>query len=102
MRFVRALAVSSFLASGISCGGGDLGLPEDQSPAEITVVAGNGPVGAVGSELSSPQVVRVDEVATEPGSQSWMVSCRPVHRYSNATCGAPNRVRRHRHGVSNS
>jgi hypothetical protein len=66
MRFVRALAVSSLLASGISCGGGDLGLPEDQSPAEITVVAGNGQVGAVGSELSSPLVVRVDDVQGRP------------------------------------
>ena len=66
MRFVRALAASSFLASGVSCGGGDLGLPEDQSPADITVVAGNGQVGAVGSELSSPLVVRVDDVQGRP------------------------------------
>jgi len=66
MRFVRALAVSSFLATGISCGGGDLGLPEDQTPSDITVVAGNGQVGAVGSELSSPLVVRVDDAQGRP------------------------------------
>ncbi|MGH7579080.1 MAG: Ig-like domain-containing protein [Gemmatimonadales bacterium] len=66
MRFVRALALSSFLVTGVACGGGDLGLPEDQSPADITVVAGNGQVGAIGSELSSPLVVRVDDVQGRP------------------------------------
>ena len=67
MRFVRAFAASSLLASAaISCGGGDLGLPEDQSPSDITIVAGNGQVGAVGAELSSPLVVRVDDAQGRP------------------------------------
>jgi hypothetical protein len=68
LRFVRALALSSFLAPGIACSGGDLGLPEDQSPSEITVVAGNGQVGAVGAELSNPLVVRVDDAQGLPVS----------------------------------
>lgn len=60
MRFLRALAASSYLVSGAACGG-DLGLPEDQSPSEITVVAGNGQTGSVGSELPNPLVVRVND-----------------------------------------
>jgi Big-like domain-containing protein len=65
LRFVRALAASSYLISG-ACGGGDLTLPEDQSPSEITVVAGNGQTGSVGSELSNPLVVRVDDAQGRP------------------------------------
>jgi Invasin, domain 3 len=66
LRFVRALAASSCLISGAACGGGDLTLPEDQSPSEITVVAGNGQTGSVGSELSNPLVVRVDDAQGRP------------------------------------
>jgi len=66
LRFSPALAASLSLISGAACGGGDLGLPEDQSPAEITVVAGNGQAGSVGSELSNPLVVRVDDAQGRP------------------------------------
>jgi hypothetical protein len=66
LRFVRALAASSCLISGAACGGGDLTLPEDQSPSQITVVAGNGQTGSVGSELSNPLVVRVDDAQGRP------------------------------------
>ncbi len=66
MRFLRALAASSYLISGAACGGGDLTLPEDQSPSEITVVAGNGQTGSVGSELANPLVVRVDDARGRP------------------------------------
>jgi Big-like domain-containing protein len=65
VRFVPALAASSFLIAG-ACGGGDLSLPVDAAPAEITVIGGNGQVGAVGSELSSPLVVRVDDDQGQP------------------------------------
>jgi Bacterial Ig-like domain (group 1) len=66
VRFVRALAASLSLASGVACGGGDLALPTDQSPSEITVLTGNGQVGAVGAELSSPLVVLVEDALGEP------------------------------------
>ena len=66
MRFLRALAASSYLVSGAACGGGDLTLPEDQSPSEITAVAGNGQTGSVGSELSNPLVVRVNDAQGRP------------------------------------
>jgi len=61
--FVRALAATSCLISGAACGGGDLGLPNDLS---ITAVAGNGQTGPIGSELSSPLVVRVDDAQGRP------------------------------------
>ena len=58
---MRALAASSYLLAGAGCAGGDLGLPEDPSPAVITVVAGNGQTGSLGSELVNPLVVKVDD-----------------------------------------
>jgi hypothetical protein len=61
VRFVRALAASSFLITGIACGGSDLTLPTDATPSRIIVVDGNGQVGAVGAELSDSLVVRVDD-----------------------------------------
>jgi hypothetical protein len=66
LRFVRALAASSLLVSGAACGGGDLALPEDLSPSEITAVAGNRQIGSVGSELANPLVVRVDDAQGDP------------------------------------
>jgi Bacterial Ig-like domain (group 1) len=66
VRFVRALAVSSWVASGVACGGGDLALPTDQSPSDITIVTGNGQVGAVGAELGSALVVRVEDAEGDP------------------------------------
>ena len=66
MRFVRTLAACVLLGSGPACGGGDLGLPADLSPADITVVTGNGQVGEVGAELSSPLVVQVVDGEGQP------------------------------------
>jgi hypothetical protein len=66
LRFVRALAASLSLISGAACGGGDLVLPEDRSPAEIVVVDGNEQAGAVGTELTDPLVVRVVDAEDRP------------------------------------
>jgi hypothetical protein len=66
LRFVRALAASLSLISGAACGGGDLVLPQDQSPAEIVVVDGNEQAGAVGTELTDPLVVRVVDAEDRP------------------------------------
>ena len=66
MRFVRALAASFSLASGVACGGGDLVLPVDQSPAEIVIFEGNEQAGAVGTELADPLVVRVVDAQDRP------------------------------------
>ena len=66
MRFVRALAASLSLVSGVACGGGDLVLPQDQSPAEILIFEGNEQAGAVGAELADPLVVRVVDAQDRP------------------------------------
>jgi hypothetical protein len=66
LRLVRALAASLSLISGAACGGGDLVLPQDQSPAEIVVVDGNDQVGDVGTELTDPLVVRVVDAEGRP------------------------------------
>jgi hypothetical protein len=66
LRFFRALAASLSLASGVACGGGDLVLPEEQSPAEMVVVEGDEQSGAVGTELADPLVVRVLDAQDRP------------------------------------
>ena len=66
MRFVPALAASLFAVSGAACGGGDLVLPVDQSPASLTALAGGGQVGPPGTELPEPLVVRVDDADGNP------------------------------------
>jgi hypothetical protein len=66
LRYVRALAASLSLVSGASCGGGDLVLPEDQVPAEIVMVDGDGQAGPVGTELADPLVVRVLDAQHQP------------------------------------
>jgi len=63
---VRALAASFSLASCVACGGGDLVLPEDQSPAEIVIFEGNEQAGAVGAELADSLVVRVVDAQDRP------------------------------------
>ncbi|CAN5769173.1 hypothetical protein BH24GEM1_BH24GEM1_17760 [soil metagenome] len=66
MRLTRALTASLSLVSGAACGGGDLVLPEDQVPAEVVVVEGDGQSGAVGTELPAPLVIRVLDAQDRP------------------------------------
>jgi hypothetical protein len=66
LRFVRALAASLSLVSGAACGGSDLVLPEDQSPADIVIIDGNEQAGAVGTELADSLVVRVVDAQDRP------------------------------------
>jgi hypothetical protein len=66
LRFVRALAASISLVSGAACGGGDLVLPEDQSPAEIVITEGNEQAGPVGAELPVPLEVQVVDAQDRP------------------------------------
>ncbi len=63
---VPALAASLSLATGIACGGDDLVLPVDQSPAEILIFEGNEQAGAIGTELDDPLVVRVVDAEDRP------------------------------------
>ncbi len=66
LRLAHPLVAAALLVSGVACSGGDLGLPQDTGPAEITAVAGNGQTGLVGAALSSPLVVRVDDAQGSP------------------------------------
>src|SRR5688500_2188120 len=66
MRFVHALAASLFAISGVACGGGDLSLPDDQSPAAITALTGSGQSGLPGAELPNPLVALVQDAQGRP------------------------------------
>ena len=60
------MATSLSLLSGAACGGGDLVLPEDQSPADVVLVGGDGQAGSVGTVLPDPLVVRVLDAQDRP------------------------------------
>jgi hypothetical protein len=66
MRMVPALIASLFLLPGAGCAGGDLGLPEDATPAGIEPAGGNGQTGLVGAELPQPIVARVTDAQGRP------------------------------------
>jgi len=66
MRPFAALAASLCLLLAAGCSGGDLGLPEDTSPAGMEAVGGNGQMALVGAELPLPLVVRVTDVQGRP------------------------------------
>ena len=66
MRLFRALTASLSLVSSAACGGGDLVLPEDQSPADMVLVDGDGQAGSVGAELPDPLVVQVVDAENRP------------------------------------
>jgi hypothetical protein len=55
-----SLIVTTTLAG---CGGGDLTLPADGSPATLRAMSGGGQQGAVGTRLPDPLVVRLTDVA---------------------------------------
>ena len=58
-----SLALTAALAA---CGGGDLTLPADGSPASLRAMSGSGQQGTVGSQLPDPLVVRLTDVAGRP------------------------------------
>jgi hypothetical protein len=66
MRMGPALIASLCLLPGIGCGGGDLGLPEDGTPAGIEPAGGNGQTGLVGAELPQPIVAKVTDAQGRP------------------------------------
>jgi hypothetical protein len=66
MRTVPALIASLCLLPAVACGGGDLGLPEDATPAGIGSAGGNGQTGLVGAELPQPIVAKVTDAQGRP------------------------------------
>jgi hypothetical protein len=51
-----------------ACGGGNLTLPVDGSPADLSVISGDGQEAPVGSELPDPLVVRLTDASAHPVS----------------------------------
>jgi hypothetical protein len=52
----------------VACGGSDLMLPADGSPASLRAVSGDGQQGKVGTQLPDPLVVRLTDGAAHPVS----------------------------------
>ena len=50
----------------IGCGGGNLTLPDDGSPAALVAVEGNGQEARVGSRLEDPLVVKLTDASSRP------------------------------------
>jgi hypothetical protein len=65
------LPLPRLLSSGLglavlACAGGDLNLPNDSTPVELTAVSGDGQEAKVGSFLPQPLVVLVTDAAQRP------------------------------------
>jgi hypothetical protein len=50
----------------LGCGGGDLTLPNNGAPVELTAVSGDGQQATIGSRLPQPLVARVTDAAGRP------------------------------------
>jgi len=48
------------------CGGGNLTLPDDSTPAALRAVSGDGQQGTVGSKLDDPLVVKLIDASSRP------------------------------------
>ena len=57
----------------LACSGGDLNLPNDGAPVELTAVSGDGQEAKVGSLLPQPLVVRVTDAARQPVAEVPLV-----------------------------
>ena len=64
--FVHHIAVSAFALAVLACGGDDLVLPHDGSPAAIVAAGGDGQSGTVASPLGESIVVRVADEGGQP------------------------------------
>ena len=69
---MRAIVpLSRLLSTGLglavlACAGGDLTLPNNGAPVELTAVSGDGQQATIGSRLPQPLVVRVTDAASQP------------------------------------
>ena len=57
----------------LACAGGDLTLPNDGAPAELTAVSGDGQQATVGSRLPQPLVAQVTDAAGRPVAEVPLV-----------------------------
>ncbi|HVD32183.1 MAG TPA: hypothetical protein VNC19_01305 [Gemmatimonadales bacterium] len=75
---MRAILLSFRLSPGLglavlACSGGDLNLPNDGTPVELTAVSGDGQEAKVGSLLPKPLVVQVTDAARQPVAEVPLV-----------------------------
>ena len=57
----------------LACAGGDLTLPNNGAPVQLTAVSGDGQQATIGSRLPQPLVVRVTDAASRPVAQVPLV-----------------------------
>ena len=57
----------------LACAGGNLNLPNDGTPVELTAVSGDGQEAKVGNLLPEPLVVRVRDAAGQPVAEVPLV-----------------------------
>ena len=62
----RRLPTLSFGVLVAACGGGDLTLPGDSTPAVLSIVAGDGQTATEGSPVAEPLVVQLEDGAGRP------------------------------------
>ena len=75
---MRAILLSFRLSPGLglavlACSGGDLNLPNDGTPVELTAVSCDGQEAKVGSLLPKPLVVQVTDAARQPVAEVPLV-----------------------------
>jgi hypothetical protein len=58
--------LSLVLTAAVGCGGGDLMLPADGSPASLRAMSGSGQEATVGTQLPDPLVVRLTDAVARP------------------------------------
>jgi hypothetical protein len=63
---VRRFPTVSFGVLVAACGGGDLTLPGDSTPAVLSIVAGDGQTATEGSPVAEPLVVQLEDGAGRP------------------------------------
>ncbi|HEV2084158.1 MAG TPA: Ig-like domain-containing protein [Gemmatimonadales bacterium] len=57
----------------LACAGGDLTLPNNGAPADLTAVSGDGQQATIGSRLPQPLVVQVTDAAGRPVAEVPLV-----------------------------
>jgi hypothetical protein len=63
---VRQCPTISFAVLAAACGGGDLTLPGDSTPAVLSIIAGDGQTATEGSPVAEPLVVQLEDGAGRP------------------------------------
>lgn len=94
-RAVGLIAGVVIAAATLSCGGGDLTLPDEGQPAEIGIVRGNGQNGTIGQPVADSLVVQVVDRFGDPVSGvevTWSAEDGGAVDPATSTTGADGRA----------